>query len=144
MPVTFDPPGSTTLKKRRHSVKDITTWAQEHFRKPSLNTVCCDIYTCKLKFYNAKQKPYINNIQKWRRLFWAQAHLRWTDAKWKSVLLSEESTIQIVFGNHGRCVVRAKEEKDHTDCYQCSYPLKIYGTLCSAKYDSRGPGLLSN
>ena len=77
------------------------------------------MYKCKLKLYHAKRKPYINNTQKHCRLLWARAHLRWTDAKWKSVLWSDESTFQIVFGNHGRRVLRAKEEKDHPDCYQC-------------------------
>ena len=38
-----------------HSVKDITTLAQEHIRKPlSVNKVCRHIYKCKLKLYNAK------------------------------------------------------------------------------------------
>ncbi|KAJ0019198.1 hypothetical protein NQD34_006767 [Periophthalmus magnuspinnatus] len=36
----------------------------------------------------------------------------------QSVLWSDESTFQIVFGNHGHHVLRAKEEKDHPDCYQ--------------------------
>ena len=57
------------------------------------------------------------NTQKRRRLLWARAHLRWTDAKWKSVLWSDESTFQIVFGKCGRRVLRTKEEKDHPDCY---------------------------
>ncbi len=108
------------IKNRHQCVKDITTWAQEHFRKPlSVNTVRRYINKCKLKLYHAKRKPYINNTQKRRRLLWARAHLRWTDAKWKSVLWSDESTFQIVFGNYGRRVHRAKEEKDHPDCYQC-------------------------
>uniref|UniRef100_A0AAR2J834 Transposase Tc1-like domain-containing protein n=1 Tax=Pygocentrus nattereri TaxID=42514 RepID=A0AAR2J834_PYGNA len=104
------------IKNRHHSVKDIPTWAQEHFRKPlSVNTVRRSIYKCKLKLCHAKRKPHINNTQKRRRLLWAGAHLRWTDAKWKSVLWSDESTFQIGFGNHGRCVLRAKEEKDCLD-----------------------------
>ena len=107
------------IKNRHQSVKDITAWAQEHFRKPlSVNTVRRYICKCRLKIYYAKRKPFINNIQKRRRLLWARAHLRWTDAKWKSVLWSDESTFQIVFGNCGRSVLRAKEEKDHPDCYQ--------------------------
>ena len=48
-----------------------------------------------------------------------RAHLRWTDAKWKSVLWSDESTFQIVFGNCGRRVLRTKEEKNQLDCYRC-------------------------
>lgn len=118
MPVTVHPSG-TGIKNRHECVKDITTWAQEHFRKPlSVNTVRRYISKCKLKLYHAKRKPYINNTQKRHQLFWARGHLRWTDAKWKSVLWSDESTFQIVFGNHGRHVLRAKEEKDHPDCYQ--------------------------
>ena len=42
--------------KKQHSVKDITTWAQGYFGKPlSVNTVCCYIYNCKLKLFNAKR-----------------------------------------------------------------------------------------
>ena len=62
---------------------------------------------------------FINNIQKHSRLLWARVHLRWTDAKWKSVLWSGESKFQIVFGNLGHRVLWTKKEKDHPDCYQC-------------------------
>ena len=34
------------------------------------------------------------------------------------MLWSEESTFQKVFGNHGHCVLWAKEKKGHPDCYQ--------------------------
>ena len=84
------------IKNRHQCVKDITTWAQEHFRKPlSVNTVRRYIRKCNLKLYYAKQKPFINNTQKRRRLLWARA----------------------VFGKCGRRVLRTKEEKDHPDCY---------------------------
>ena len=73
------------------------------------------IYKCKLKLYHAKRKPYFTNIQNHSRLLWARAHLRWTE-QWKSVLWSDESMFQIVFENHGRCVLWAKE--DCPDCYQ--------------------------
>ncbi|KAL7851246.1 hypothetical protein AOLI_G00216020 [Acnodon oligacanthus] len=60
------------IKNRHHSVTDIITWAQEHFRKPlSVNTVRHSIYKCKLKLCRAKRKPYINNTQKRRQLLWA-------------------------------------------------------------------------
>ena len=86
------------IKNPHQCVKDITTWAQEHFRKPlSVTTVRRYICKCKLNLYYAKRKPFINNTQKRSRLRWARAHLGWTDAKWKSVLWSDESTFQIVF-----------------------------------------------
>ena len=52
------------------------------------------------------------------RLLWARAHLRWTEAKWKTVLWSDQSTFEILFGNHGLGVLRAKEERDHPAGYQ--------------------------
>ena len=46
------------IKNRHQCVKDITTWAQELFRKPlSVNTVRRYIRKCNLKLYYAKQKP---------------------------------------------------------------------------------------
>ena len=35
-----------------------------------------------------------------------------------SVLWSDESTFQLVFGKNRRRILRAKDEKDHPDCYQ--------------------------
>ena len=106
------------IKNWHQCVKDITTWAQEHFRKPlSVTTVRRYICKCKLKLCNVLRKPFIYSAQKRRRLRWARAHLRWTDAKWKSVLWSIESTFQIVFGNCGRRVLWTKEKKNHLDCY---------------------------
>ncbi len=67
----------------------------------------------------AKRKPYVNMVQKRRRVLWAKAHLKWTVSKWKSVLWSE-SKFDILVGNHGRCVLRAKEEGDLPACHQHS------------------------
>ncbi len=64
---------------------------------------------CQLKLYHAKRKPYVNMVQKCRRVLWAKAHLKWTVSKWKSVLWSDESKFDILVGNHGRRVLRAKE-----------------------------------
>ena len=80
------------IKNPHHCVKDISTWAQEHFRKPlSVNTVHHYIYKWQFKLYHAKTKSHINNTHKRRRT---------------------------LFGNHGRGVLRAKEEKDNQDCSQ--------------------------
>ncbi len=59
-------------------------------------------------------------IQKRRRFLWAKAHLKWTVAKWKTVLWSDESKFDVLFGKLGRHVIRTKEDKDNPSCYQRS------------------------
>ncbi len=107
------------IKNRHSSISDITTWAQDYFAKPlSSTTIRSYIHKCQLKLYCAKRKPYVNSVQKRRRLLWARRHLGWTITQWKRVLWSDESVFQVFFGRNGRRVLRTKEEKDHPDCYQ--------------------------
>ncbi len=72
------------ITHRHDSVIDITKWAQEYFQKPlSVTTICRAICRCQLKLYHAKRKPYLNMVQKRRRVLWAKAHLKWTlKRKW--------------------------------------------------------------
>ncbi len=87
------------ITHRHDSVINITKWAQEYFQKPlSVNTIRRAICRCLLKLYHAKRKPYVN-------------------IKWKSVLWSDESKFDILVGNQGRRVLRAKEEGDLPACY---------------------------
>ncbi len=109
------------ITNRHDSVIDITKWAQEYFQKPlSVNTIRRAIWRCQLKLYHAKSKPYVNMFQKRRRVLWAKAQLKWTVSKLKSVLYSDESKFEILVGNHGCRVLRAKEEGDLPACYQRS------------------------
>ncbi len=109
------------ITHRHDSVIDINKWAQEYFQKPLLvNTIRHAICRCQLKLYHAKRKPYVNMVQKRRRVLWAKAHLKWTVSKWKRVLWSDESKFDILVGNHGCRVLRAKEEGDLPACYQRS------------------------
>ncbi len=78
------------ITHRHDSLIDITKWAQEYFQKPLLvNTIRRAICRCQLKLYHAKRKPYVNMVQKRRRVLWAKAHLKWTVSKWKSVQWSD-------------------------------------------------------
>ncbi|KAK3535188.1 hypothetical protein QTP70_004749 [Hemibagrus guttatus] len=106
---------------RNATVMEITTWAQEYFQKTlSVNTIHRAIRRCRLKLYRSKKKPYLNMIQKRRHFLWAKAHLKWTVAKWKTVLWSDESKFEVLFGKLGRHVIRTKEDKDNPSCYQRS------------------------
>ncbi len=95
---------------RNATVMEITTWAQEYFQKTlSVNTIHRAIRRCRLKLYRSKK----NMIQKRRRFLWAKAHLKQTVAKWKTVLWSDESKFEVLFGKLGRHVIRTKEDKDN-------------------------------
>ncbi len=80
----------------------------------------CAIRRCRLTLYRSKKKPYLNMIQKRRRFLWAKAHLKWTVAKWKTVLWSDETKCEVLCGKLGRHVIRTKEDKDNPSCYQRS------------------------
>ncbi len=106
---------------RNATVMEITTWAQEYFQKTlSVNTIHRAIRRCRLKLYRSKKKPHLNMIQKRRRFLWAKPHLKWPVAKWKTVLWSDESKFEVLFGKLGRHVIRTKEDKDNPSCYQRS------------------------
>ncbi len=87
------------IKNRHSSISDITTWAQDYFGKPlSSTTIRSYIHKCQLNLYCAKRKPYVNSVQKRRRLLWARRHLGWTITQWKRVLWSDESVFQVFLG----------------------------------------------
>ncbi len=87
------------IKNRHSSISDITIWAQDYFGKPlSSTTIRSYIHKCQLKLYCAKRKPYVNSVQKRRRLLWARRHLGWTITQWKRVLWSDESVFQYFLG----------------------------------------------
>ncbi len=129
------------ITHRPDSVIDITKWAQEYFQKPlSVNTIRRAICRCQLKLYHAKSKPYVNMVQKRRRVLWAKAHLKLTVSKWKSILWSDESKFDILVGNHRRRVLRAKEEGDLPACHQHSVQkpasLMVWGCISAYGMDS--------
>ncbi|KAK3562582.1 hypothetical protein QTP86_002064 [Hemibagrus guttatus] len=125
---------------RNATVMEITTWAQEYFQKTlSVNTIHRAIRRCRLKLYRSKKKPYLNMIQKRRHFLWAKAHLKWTVAKWKTVLWSDESKFEVLFGKLGRHVIRTKEDKDNPSCYKRSVqkPASLMTSLSSERdYES--------
>ncbi|KAI5086767.1 F-box only protein 36, partial [Silurus meridionalis] len=101
---------------RNATVMEITTWAQENFQKTlSVNTIHRAIRRRRLKLYRSKKKPSLNMIQKLRCFLRAKA-----DGKWKTVLWSDESKSEVLFGKLGRHVIQTKEDKDNPSCSQCS------------------------
>ncbi len=95
------------ITHQHDSVIDVTKWAQEYFQKPlSVNTIRRAICRCQLKLYHAKRKPYVNMVQKHRRILWAKAHLK------RKVFPSDESKFDVLFGNHGRRVLKRLQRRE--------------------------------
>ena len=80
--------------------------------------------TCHLqmptKALSCQKEAIFEQLQKRRRVLWAKTHLKWTVSKWESVLWSDESKSDILVGDHGRRVLRAKEEGDLPACSEGS------------------------
>ncbi len=111
--------GWLCITHRHDSVIDINEWAKENFQKPlSVNTIHRAICRCQLKLYHLKRKPYVNMVQKCRWVSLGQGSFK-MDC-FKVVLWSDESKFDILVGNHGCLVLRAKEEGDIPACYQHS------------------------
>uniref|UniRef100_A0A9J8CMQ7 Transposase Tc1-like domain-containing protein n=1 Tax=Cyprinus carpio carpio TaxID=630221 RepID=A0A9J8CMQ7_CYPCA len=126
---------------RNATVMKITTWAQEYFQKTlSVNTFHRAIRRRRLKLYRSKKKPYLNMIQKRKHFLWAKAHLKWTVAKWKTVLWSDESKFEVLFGKLGHHVIRTKEDKDNPSSYQRSVhkpaSLMVWGCMSACDMGS--------
>ena len=89
---------SDGIKNRHSSISDITTWAQDYFGKPlSSATIRSYFHKCQLKLYCGKRKPYVNRVQKRRRLLWARRHLGWTITQWKRCIVVRLISISGLF-----------------------------------------------
>ncbi len=85
-PVVFGPSDDTASLISMILSLTLLNGPRNTSQKPlSVNTIRCAICRCQLKLYHAKWKPYVNMVQKRRRVLWAKAHLKWTVSKWKSV-----------------------------------------------------------
>ncbi|KAI4878399.1 hypothetical protein NFI96_006325 [Prochilodus magdalenae] len=117
---------------RNATVKEKTEWAQEYFQKAlSVNTIHRAIRRCQLKLYSAKRKPFLSKLHKLRRLHWARGLLKWSVAKWKTVLWSDdESRFEVLYGTLGHHVIGTREDKDNPSCYQHSVqkPVSLMST----------------
>ncbi len=116
------------IKNRHSSISDITTWAQDYFGKPlSSTTICSYIHKCQLKLYCAKRKPYVNSVQKRRRLLWARRHLGWTITQWKRVLWSDESVFQVFFWEEWTPCAPDQRRKGSSRLLPATSPKARYG-----------------
>ncbi len=100
MPVIFGPLDGTAITYRNATVMENHNMGSGILPENIVgDTIHRAIRRCRLKLYRSKKKPYLNMIQKRRRFLWAKAHLKWTVAKWKTVLWSDESKFEVFLEN---------------------------------------------
>ena len=84
----------------------------------SRSTVSRRLHEKGYRRYVARQKPYLSSENKHERLQWAIAHRDWTKEKWKKVIWSDETLLQVGHSSRRRWVTRRKgEELDSKNIY---------------------------
>ena len=58
-----------------------------------------------------RKKPFLNEVQRQKRLKWAKEHAEWTVEEWKNIIWSDETRISI-FGSDGVRYVRRRPGED--------------------------------
>ena len=67
----------------------------------------------------ARKKPFVNVVQRQKRVAWAKEHVTWTAEDWKKVIFSDETRTS-EFGSDG---VRYVRRRPGEDCLpECSTP----------------------
>jgi transposase len=69
----------------------------------------------------AVEKPNVNDVQKEKRINFAQDHLSWTIADWKQVIWSDELLFEIGKNLQVVRVWRTKEQKYDLDCLEPTF-----------------------
>ena len=77
------------------------------------------------KSYWATKKPFINEVNRARRVAWCQAHENWTVEQWRNVIWSDESPFVLRFNKKVR-VWRRHNERYNPEC-----------TIASVKHDKK-------
>ena len=90
--------------KSLHGLRNLKSW--------SVNTALWALHKCRLKPCHAKKKPYLIMIQR----LWAKDFLKWTEAKWKAALWSDECNIKLILHRS----LHTKDKRNHFVFYKNS------------------------
>ena len=115
------------LRNRKSSAVDINKELVDADVKISDRTVRRRLVTAGLRARIPRKKPYLNSVQRSKRLQWAKKHASWTTDQWKNVLWSDETRISI-FGSDGvRYVRRRPGEECMPECTMATmkHPLSV-------------------
>lgn len=127
------------LQNRRSTSAEINQSLANAGVTVSNRTVRRRLVDAGLKARIPRKKPFLNAIQRQKRLQWAKDHRDWTNEQWSKVLWSDETRISI-FGSDGLRYVRRRVGEDSLpECTTATikHPLSIMLWGCMAR-DSVG------
>lgn len=99
------------LRDRKSSAVDINKSLAETGVAVSDRTVSRRLVAAGLRARIPRKKPFLNTVQRQKRLTWAKEHVSWTVEQWKKVMWSDETRISI-FGSDGLRYVRRRPGED--------------------------------
>jgi transposase len=123
------------MTNRRKSSKDIADDLNEAGVRVSSRTVRRRLWQAGLKAKTPRKKPFLNMVQRRKRVEWAKQHIGWTAEQWKKVIFSDESRISI-FGQDGLQYVRRRTGEAHRpECCTPSmkHPVSVMLWGCMAR-----------
>lgn len=100
-----------SLQNRKSSAGDINKAICEAGVTVSDRTVRRRLVDAGLRARIPRKKPFLNPVQRQKRLAWAKEHISWTVDDWAKVMWSDETRISI-FGSDGIRYVRRRPGED--------------------------------
>ena len=123
------------LQNRRSTAVDINRSLEDAGVKVSDRTVRRRLVAAGMRARIPRKKPFLNAVQRQKRLQWARQHVLWTKEQWEKVLWSDETRISI-FGSDGvRYVRRRAGEECLPECTTATmkHPLNIMVWGCMSR-----------
>lgn len=120
----------TQANRRKSSTQLMVEWGVNASRY----TIRRRLNAAGLKVRIPRKRPYLNLIQRQRRIQWAKDHLDWNNEQWKHVLWSDETKISVFQSDRPQHVWRRVGEADLPECTvpTMKYPLSVMIWGCMA------------
>lgn len=99
------------LGNRRPTARNINNILSDTGVSVSDRTVRCRLVQAGLKARRPRKKPFLNPVQRTKRVDWAKVHLSWSADDWKWVIWSDETKTSI-FGDDGIQIMRRQPGED--------------------------------
>lgn len=127
-----------TLRDRRRSARGVQAmFARRYGRRPSVQTIRNRLHAANLHARRPAKRYSLSYLHRQARLRWSRLHLRWNQARWSSVMFSDESRFCLRFIDGRVRVWRRRGERFADSCVSAVTPfgggsVMVWGGMSSA------------